>query len=534
MTVREFLEADPVGQPDREVAQIVAQERLAHFLPASTDPKWLCALARFATDRPLRYWRDDSLQEALSMLEACPERTRAAFASRSDALGLAMHNLLVTSGATEIENVPPTDTAEGLDTYMGVLLPEYLRCAEGIYGHLLEVYWSVLKKAGPGGQYDARAATQCLKAHGCTKLLVADWDRIRNSIAHGTTRFVGDEIHFANKGHAHDCSAYEFMQSLDQLVESCMAMALACLLFLARPEDADCPATPPLPVIRLLLEAYASRPSLYVRGVYESHPDYTSRDLRIWIETPVKHRVSLITMCLRVCAWTPYLSAGGYDRVLFEFKQGRRVPALVIVDPKALVELLRTEAPADQVTSAILEPTMLLLDEPGQLRSARDRWSVLKAVYRQQLHQFARTPGTPVAWCLHEWCWIRRTQNISVGRLARLEVLAVLRHPDWADDRRLVREIVVALARKAASKRILTKGADPFQAVGRYCRPHHVIVRLYRQDGPCRALGRLGWAGGDLVAIAEYRRGLWPPNRVACWPDEVHRGVEIQYGPHEP
>ena len=70
---------------------------------------------------------------------------------------------------------------------------------------------------------------------------------------------------------------------------------------------------------------------------------------------------------------------------------------------------------------------------------------------------------------------------------------------------------------------------------GWQARPRQIQVKIYRFDGPLRWLAHHGWKEGNLVAIAElfpkikHRGTYFVPE-----PDEVWRGLRLQYGARSP
>ena len=193
----------------------------------------------------------------------------------------------------------------------------------------------------------------------------------------------------------------------------------------------------------------------------------------------------------------------GFDRFLFEVDSGRGLSSLVIILPKVLKKLFNENAPEARLPEILTDTQLLWCNEPRFITSLRAWSKVIKAGLRKarrdvlaEWHRrgLFRAKGRYV---------VREVRNLSAGGIARIEVRALLVHPDFAVDRDLVDAVLKDVIRLGRRRLVRSRSGILDKGIPWQKRPCYVFVHLFRRDGPSRWLQRDGWIGGNVVAVGE-------------------------------
>jgi hypothetical protein len=481
----------------------------------------------FVEERPWRFWSDDTLARALEVLEGDRDRTIEVIGSRRAALDRAITNLFIRSSTSMEEGRPKPQTAQELVALSTLFLPEYLRWAEHVFGNLLELFWAVSKRGATGGQFNLRGALSSVESAGHGALLEGFDERVRNAIAHGKVRFRAFEIEFGAT-HPVRLSAPDFLMLLDSLVRTCNALSLAVMLFWEKNRRHLGGAAVPLSMVTRFAAGAVNRTGLQLTGAVESEIPLVGRQLHVAITLNMRARPQVQLECARIGVRLLEAGATGYDRFAVSIDHGEPVNSLVFIMPKPLAQLLESGAPADRLPE-IFDKTQLLWWEESAGKTRMRAWAFIArmswAKLCNDIQSGWRTSGI---WIGKGRYRVRDIEDLSVGGIARVRLVAVLRNPDHADDVGIVNEVVHELAKtgrrmwRRSRSRVFDKGV-PWPR-----RPQHVFVDVYRHDGPVRWLRSGGWMAGNLVAVGEkVWKGRDPV--LVTKPETIHKGVRIRY-----
>lgn len=503
MTISRLLGPDPLAGFEHEASIHRIEARFRDLIPDDCLPKEALVLRPYIENPPLVYWDETTASEILDLMEAGVQRTFEALSFRSDCLHRGLENLHRESPATAHQEAYNHGHARDLLILANTFLPEYLRFAEHVLGNLAPVIWSLTKKGGISGAFVLKNAMSHFRAKGPISLTVGYDDRVRNAIAHGQVKFTGLDIEFGAE-YPRKLSSLDFLRLFDDLVRTCVGLGLAIQLFWLRNKNhSKAPSNPPLSIVTLAAAGSVTRNGLRFIGAVESTTPLAGRQLHVALASDSRSRNQMLLESCRVARELLDQGALAFDRYLFEIDCGRDIPTLVIVKPAVLRQLLAENAPASRLTEILTDSQLLFSDEPRIVTSLRAWSKIAKSA--------AKKVGQDV---LAEWhksglfsargrYSIRDITNLSVDGIARVEIRAMLLHPDFAMDQRMVDAIVKDSVRVGRTRFVKSRSGSLDRGIPWPKLPCHVFVLLFRRDGPMRWLQRDGWAGGNLVAIGE-------------------------------
>jgi hypothetical protein len=533
-SLRELLSKDILAGAEADLRKRESLSRFHMYLTADDNDIFLRALYRFVNSVPWRYWDPEIVANALEVLENSAERTASAIAIRSRRMGIGFENLFRQTPTANYEEKLSLSKMSDLLRLATEFHPEYLRCAEHIFSNLLIVYWSVLRKGDVSGKYDLRGAVNLINQKGHHFLLKGYNDDIRNAVAHGQVVFRGFEsIQYGPEVANVNFAAFEFLSAFDSLRRTSNNLALALLLFLARHRD-SLSATKdfilPPSIMAFLAGAGIERTGLNVVGVVESEIYGLGKQLHLAVQTFSLYKPLVLLECAQLTMHLLDNGGSGYARYLFDIDQGKSLPSLVIVKPDRLAALLQENAPVERL-SEIFDDTPLLWYDESKFRTNLKAW---KFLFKSHLRiakegMLAEWRNAGIVSRSRGRYLIRKIENVSAGRIPRVNVTAVLRYPDDANDRELIREIVYHIIKRTSKIWVDTKKAGFEGDRGKVGRPKYIWLRLCRLDGTIRWLNACGWASGNLVAMAERAYGLFRKPLQIRNPEEVWKGVQIRY-----
>ena len=533
-SIREFLSQDLLARAEAELRLRESLARFSTYLSGEGNDLFLRALHRFVRSAPWRYWDPDVVAAALGVLDRSVERTASAISVRSRQIGTGFENLFRRSPTAGYEEKLNLSKIRDLLRLATEFHPEYLRCAEHIFSNLLTLYWSVLKRGDVQGRYDLRGAVNLISQKGHDFLLTGYDDDIRNAIAHGEVVFRGLEtIRYGPEVADVNLASFEFMAKFDSLWRTSNNLAIATILFIARNRrvltDA-CGVILPSSIMAFLAAGGVERTGLNVVGVVESEIHGLGKQLHLAVETTSQSRLQVLLESAQLTMHLLDSGGGGYARYLFEIDQGKSLSSLVIVKPDRLKALLDERASTERL-GEIFDDTPLLWYDESQFRTKLKGWLTIMRSHlrlaREEIRAQWRAAGV-ISQGSGRYV-IRKIENASAGRIPRVNVIAVLRYPEDASDREMVRQIIRGVIKEVSKVWVNTKAVGLKGERGRIGRPRYVWLRLCKLDGTIRWLNAVDWANGNLIAIAEMVYGFWRQPILVRRPEEVWRGIRILY-----
>jgi hypothetical protein len=532
--IRDFLSQDLLAKAEAELRLRESRARFSTYLSGEGNDLFLRALHKFVRSAPWRYWDQDVVDAALGILDRSVERTASAMSVRARQVGIGFENLFRRSPTAAYEEKLNLSKISDLLRLATEFHPEYLRCAEHIFSNLLTLYWSVLKRDDVQGRYDLRGAVNLISQKGHGFLLAGYDDDIRNAIAHGEVVFRGLEtIRYGPEVADVNLASFEFMAKFDSLWRTSNNLAIATLLFIARNKraltDTYGVILPPS-VMAFLAAGAVERTGLNVVGVVESEIHGVGKQLHLAVETATRSRLQVLLECAQLTMHLLDSGGGGYARYLFQIDQGKSLSSLVIVKPDKLKTLLDESASTERIGEIFGDTPLLWYDE-SQFRTKLKGWLTIMRSHlrlaREEIRAQWRAAGV-ISPGSGRYV-IRKIENASAGRIPRVNVIAVLRYPEDAGDREMVRQIIRGAIKDASKVWVDTKAVGLEGERGRIGRPRYIWLRLCKLDGTIRWLNAAGWSSGNLVAIAEMVYGFRRQPILVRRPEEVWREIRILY-----
>lgn len=530
--LKDFLEKEILGTASNKIRNIAGKRKFANFLSENTNEDWGTILSRFALSSPWTYWDENIVIEALSILEIENERTIDAINFRSNEIGIAIDNLFRLSPALAYEESLDAGKSRDLLQLATEFHPEYLRHNEHIFGNLLSVFWSVLKKKSVQGNFDIRAAVNLIETKGHKALLSGYNDRIRNAIAHGQVTFRGlGSIQYGDENANYSIFSSEFLEIFDNLWRTCNSLTIALLLFLARNEEAvkDKGISLPPSLISFIASSVIERKTLSITGAIESETSLAGKQLHIFVQTSYLRREWVLYDCMRISALLLKHGANGYDRFLFDIDQAKNVSSQIIIKSTVLQELLENPTtPLERMNEALNDSPLLWFNESQffhRLKSWKEIFSSLFELGWKNVEDQWENQGLRIS---NQSYRIIKIKNQSTDSVRRIQVYAILKNHDFINDRNFIKRVVKKII-KRASKMTVKKESTFRRRFSTYGYPTYVWVSLYKNDGTYRWVTSGGWLDGNLIAQGEkifsrFKQPISVPN-----PEEIWKGIRFRY-----
>ena len=530
--LKDFLEKEILGTASTKIRNIAGTKKFARFFSENTTKDWGTILSRFALNSPWTYWDEDTVNEALEILEIENERTIEAINFRFNEIGIAIDNLFRLSPALAYEDSLDAGKSRDFLQLATEFHPEYLRHNEYIFGNLLSLYWSVLKKKSVQGNFDIRAAVNLVESKGHKSILLGYDDRIRNAIAHGQVIFKGlGSIQYGNDNANYSILSSEFLRIFDNLWRTCNSLTIALLLFLARNEQEtkDKGISLPPSLIAFIASSIIERKTLSITGAIESETYLAGKQLHIFVRTSYLRREWVLYDCMRISALLLKHGANGYDRFLFDIDQAKNVSSQVIIKSTVLAKLLENPTtPLEQMNEALNDTPLLWFNESQflhRLKSWKEIFSSLAELNWKDLENQWENAGLRIS---NESYRIIKVKNQSTDRVRRIQVYAVLNNHEFIDDRNFIKKVVKKIIKRAS--KMTVKKESTFS--GRFSTngfPTYVWVSVYKNDGTYRWITSDGWLGGNLIATGEKVFSYFKPPISIPNPEEIWKGIRFRY-----
>jgi len=526
-TIEEFFTANPLGHSSIEYKTVKGFERFHKWLPEDYRPVWPCSLAVFALASPLTYWNEEVVEKALSILEADPQRTIDSIVEREQDINNGIDNLFrVYENKFYEESLDLGKTADIL-RLVNEIHPEYLVIAQHIFGNLLTLYWSVLKKKGVDGRFNLPRAVDTLHNRQADLLIGGYDDKVRNAIAHGQVYFRGLGIQYGEQNYKYELSTFEFFDRYDMLWRVSISLAIALLLFLAR-HKRSATVKYPLSIDRIIASSYVDRNEFEIKDYMVSELTNRGKQLNILVKTTNVSRNAIIMDCLHYAVRLFQLEETSFSRLLFDINyENKSITGQLSIDYEKLKNLLKTNATYQRV-GEVLESTLLWYDEPIRILIIKTLLRNLRTHFGHGYWMFLKQQAGKYKLLPPDTYRIKQIKNSSAGGIARLNVTAVFMNPSNTNSQEKMIMVCRSIIRKYASHWMATNPSRLVRRVNLYLPPSYIWINLYKRDGTNRWLGNSGWLGGELVCVAEFIRGRRPPILVKQ-PDIIENNIRYQF-----
>jgi hypothetical protein len=535
--LKEFLEKEIIGNASSQIRSNIAIKRFSKFLSENTNNDWGMILSIFAIKSPWTYWDSNIVDEALKILEIDVERTIKAINFRSNDIGIAIDNLFRLSPALLFEESLNTDKSRDLLRLATEFHPEYLRHNEHIFGNLLILYWSILKKKSVEGKFDIRGAVALIKKESYETILSGYNDNIRNAIAHGQVIFKGlGLIQYGDSTANYSISSSEFLRIFDDLWRTCNSLTIAMLLFMARNEGKikETGIILPPSLISFIASAIIERKSLSINGAIESDTFLAGKQLHIFLKTSYLRRDWIFFECLRISALLLKHGANGYERFIFDIDQSQKLSSQLIVKAKTLGNLLDTpNTTLERMNEALDEAPMLWFNESNfshRIRSLKEIFSSLFNLHWNNLENEWEQQGLRIS---NQSYRIMKSKNVSSEKVRRLHIYAVLNNHDFIGDKNYLKRLIKRLI-KQGSRIIIEKESALRRRFLSSGEPTYVCVSIYKNDGTFRWATSGGWLDGNLIAQGEKIFSRFKPPIFVPNPEEIWKGIRFRFSLDSP
>ena len=537
MTLREFLQRDPLGDLEREVRDRRTRQAFSEFLEAPHDRSWSSGLSLFVENAPYHFWDFSTVSEALDLLEQNRSLANDCIASLQGKLAVAFDNLFRPSAAFSSEADSFGDDSPGFVVTSTVFQPEYLRLVEFVFAPFAFLMRAAARgKPIPSGLKLVDACSNLVKdGHAC---LVAGYDSgIRNALAHGQVHYGGLEIHFTpDRKPPFSLRPSEFVEYFDSLWRTSTSLAVAFVLYVCRALGAKHSeglrkSLPDSLVGRVAVRRYESR-SLKLISILQSNAPLAGRQLHVSLQTTSPDKTEVLKSAARVAMGLVDFGCTGYDRFAILVHCGFPSPSLVALRPADIETVVDERATPENVPRLFEKNPLLWHVETRIRRSVRTGLGVVRGILDAVDTHLADSTTETLRWSRSYY--IRNVETVDSGGLRTVKVHVVLRHngntlsPDFLTD------VACRVARRyswqASSKvlrHMLMTGAPRW-------RPDRVGIRVYREDGPLRWLGSQGWASGNLAAVAEWIRSPGVTPGFVMDPECVQEGIRLRFSSPAP
>jgi len=508
-TLNEFVTRHSLAKLMRELKADVVWERFSDWLKSKpSDNSWLCSLYDFANDVPFCYINDQIVNETLSILNIDIQCALDALKNHGEFVSRAIFTFFRPSVSWQIQDGEriSIDTPRGIEDFENIWHPEYVRCCEQIYNHLIKIPLHILGKqnnkdfVSPG--LPVRVERLIALEHSS---LTTGYDSvIRNAISHGGIEYDISDISYIDNKDKKQIYAPDLVNHLDDLFDTCSSIIVSLLLFVIENRDAVEKAGIehlPLGIKYLLTNGFASHNGSKLISFIESGPN--KQQLNINIQTNSIYRGVHQFEALQVAWAVSFFGGSNFERILVNIDCGMPVQPLVIINSELLRDAVENKLAFEDVGSKLFEHSLLWYDTTklrsnlfGLQNSMKTSFEIQKRIFRQRMidsNNFIPRLHYKVVF----------TKNTSPRRFRRLEGHIVLNVSKSITEAQLLKIIKSAINQL---RRRLIKRKDLHGEVGLPGSPFGITLRVYSTDRRVRKLLSYTWQEKELVAIAEYSK----------------------------
>ena len=505
---------------ERHKSELQELTRLLPPLEGCAHSQYL-SLGRFFDGVPERFFCRDTFSGYWKFLESehgqFPTRLRDALREEQADLNQALFFLDEVNRRDWHDRMEDGDDFEKLRFIDSHLHPDYLRLVDGVYFRFVRVVALIsrlTRGAGTDG-LDLYNAVQELKNTPLSGISDAYHHVMRNGVAHGGVTFGQNEITYTDKkGNSETRSVYEVVRLVDDMVDVCNGMALACSLFLfVHLHDGF---SIPRHLLIRELQAETRSPWWRVEGCVPCRIPQGSQ-LLIYGHPNTRDTMKAHFYAFYTAVLAEFL-APGYDRYFLSLRSEKALPGFAAFDGGAL-KRVRVAGPSDMSDYKGVLVDDLIMYSPRiklprimgkldtQLQAAKVHFPIAATEIRRSLNR-------PVLLA-------RAASMHRNGRFSVLSGSVVISPSDGEASTQMVRSScgrIIAKVRSLARKRLRTTDPARFLPVG------WGRVAVFRRDFRERRLRSFG-LGADLICTVQVQRlqRVRAPDIVGSTIEEVGR-----------
>lgn len=504
-SLNEIFKSPAISQIQNELKKSQIIEVFNDFIDIASFKLWHLSLYKFATIRPLLFFRHETIDDAIELFNTRPELTVEAITSLQRELTHAIFSLLRPGSSWQKEDSLSLERPEQIAEFDSIWHPEYQRYSEHVFNHLIQVPLYILGKKKDKNYLEPSLANRVdiLRSNGLFSLIRGYDSVVRNAISHGSISFELHQIVYADKSKTSSFMASEFASLFDDLVDTCHSLVVGLLLFLSDNQfliERTGLQNLPLGLRFIFVDAFTSHSGLQVLSMVE-HKIIGNKD-QLDITCKINSKAKWVHRFegFHICWWASKFGGRGYDRFHISFDCGMPVTSSLIFNGVRLSQAILTNEPFETCGPPIIEHDLLwyngsIFDQKSYIwkNIFSIQWSRLK----KQLIQDWRDRGLKI----FPQYLVCRIENTSPSRFTRLEAHIVLREKGVITDAFLV-YIVKHIIRRLGKYKIRKK--DIQGEIGRPTKPKYIIARVYAANKRFRTLKLSGWKNEELVLIAEW------------------------------
>lgn len=348
-------------------------------------------LLPFVSESELPYWNAATVRDVLEVLCRQGSLLDGVLTERRLRLDHALQGILRWSTSTDHIHRVQADRPAALAVVEDDILPGYLRLVELAYGPLTEFLITV-HDATANGVVRAPELNQrslWFGMNGLSGLARGYNNLMRNSIAHGSWRFVDDKIELFDRGVEKQFSMRELLEVLHELRSTCTSMLLALVIYMGQHHK----GTPELlPTIGRFLLNGTQDVLWCVERIHESVGEEPKVFLDVRIKEPSHEFV--VGLIAKLGVWTDELFGQKYQLINISVDTGADSPAQAYISTSTLREELDTEMSPEvwnEVVSflpfGVQVPSKIEQALPGRVRGLKLLKHSLVGEFKHQLRE---------------------------------------------------------------------------------------------------------------------------------------------------
>lgn len=508
-TLNEFVTRHSLARLMRELKADVVWDKFSDWLKSKpSDNSWLCSLYNFANDVPYCHIDDQIINETLSILNMDIQCTLEALRNHGEFVSRAIFVFSRPSVSWQIQDGEriSIDTPRGIEDFENVWHPEYVRCCEQVYNHLIKIPLHILGKqnnkdfVSPG----LPVRVERLITLGHSSLTTGYDSVIRNAISHGGIEYGISDISYIDSKDKKQIYASDLVNHLDDLFDICSSIIVSLLLFVITNRDAVEKAGIehlPLGIKYLLTNGFASHNGSKLISFIESGSN--KQQLNINIQTNSIYRGVHQLEALQVAWAVSSFGGSNFERILVNIDCGMPAQPLAIINGNLLRDAIKKKLAFEDVGPKLFEHSLLWYDTTklrftlfGLQNSMKTSFEIQKRIFRQRMID----NNNFIPRLHYKFVF---TKNTSPRRFRRLEGHIVLSLSNSITEVQLLKIIKSAINQL---RRRLIKRKDIQGEFGLPSNPYSIILKVYSVDKRLRKLLSYAWQNKELVAIAEYSK----------------------------
>jgi hypothetical protein len=519
--VSEVLNAQILNEPIRKIQNELRKHKILEAFPdfaqESEFNDWYLSLYKFATIRPLRYFRKEAVSAALQFFNRYPQATVEGLVRHHQGLTHALMSLIRSSSSWGKEDQLLFDSPADLLEFETIWHPEYVRYCEHIFNHLIKIPLSVLEvlKTKPGAKrkdytvglpFPDRIGKLIAEGNNGLATLTQGYNSIvRNAISHGSITFGHLETVYRDDSGEIALTAVEYARLIDDIVDSCHSIVIALLLFVSQNRDeiiAGGLTSLPLGLRFLLFEPQASHRDFKLVLAIESKIRGGLKQLNLHCRTNVKTQSAQLTNAIAV-SWYAAAYGNDYERFSVSIDCGTKVPSLFIFNGNALQLAINKNWTIRQCREANLVEHELVwsaVSKRNILERMKPWVTIGKVLWEQKFNydlvQVFKSNGRKMLGSRYS---IRHVRNNSSSKHRRIEAFIVL-HLTTAFEDVDIDSVLKHMVKRLRRHRIKKSGLDG--DYGRLQKPQYIFLRIYLHDKRLRSFS--GWNDNNQIIMAEW------------------------------